>query len=133
MLARYQLIRGKRPADDPLPEGHRIDVRKHTNHVLRPDARSVVALLADPSDAAFARYRRDYLALLDRRFSDDRNAFDDLAALARKTNVYIGCNCPTKKQPDVNRCHTVLALEFMKEKYPSLDIRFPSRERKGRK
>ena len=40
-------------------------------------------------------------------------------------DVLLGCSCPTKKQPDVNRRHTVQALAFMVERYPDLDVRFP--------
>src|SRR5258708_2993305 len=56
MLARYQIVRGKRPPGSPLPDGIRIDVRKHTHHVLSPDAEAVVGFLADPSIAAFRQF-----------------------------------------------------------------------------
>ena len=46
MLGRYQIVRGKRSPDDPLPEGSRQDTRKHTRHVLRPNSEQVVAYLA---------------------------------------------------------------------------------------
>lgn len=126
MLARYQIVRGKRPPDDPLPDGDRIDIRKHTHHVLSPAPEDVLRYLADPSDEAFERYAREYRALLESRFEADRSAFDALAARARTTDVYLGCNCPTKKNPDVERCHTVLALRFMNEKYPKLKVVLPS-------
>ena len=45
--------------------------------------------------------------------------------LARRHDVYLGCNCPTARQPDVLRCHTVLALAFLRERYPDLSVRLP--------
>jgi hypothetical protein len=125
MLARYQIIRGKRPRDAPLPEGVRIDTRKHTQHVLRPDAEQVQALLADPSPAAFRTFAQSYRTLLATRFAQDRAPFDALAALAREQAVYLGCNCPTRANPDPKRCHTALALAFMKRKYPKLEVVLP--------
>jgi hypothetical protein len=47
------------------------------------------------------------------------------ADLANNNDVYLGCSCPTKRNPDVNRCHTVLALRFMKRKYPGLKVEIP--------
>jgi hypothetical protein len=127
MLTRYRIVRGKRSPDDPLPEGVRIDVRKHTRHVLAPTSEMVEALLEEPSDAARLKaFSRAYRALLDERFAADRSAFDKLAATARDANVYIGCSCPTANQPDVMRCHTVLALRFMHEHYRTLDVRIPA-------
>lgn len=125
MLARYRIVRGARPPDDPLPDGVRQDTRKHTKHFLRPDAAEVEALLATPTAAGFARFRRAYLERLAQRFKTDRAAFDELAELARREPVYLGCNCPTQKQPDVRHCHTALALQFMKKHYPDLDVRLP--------
>ena len=129
MLARYRIVRGKRPAGDPLPEGKRIDTRKHRGHLLSPEPAAVQALLADPSDAAFGRFKRAYEALLEKRFARNRPAFDELARSAQDADVYLGCNCPTRRIPDVRRCHTVLALHFMKRKYPKLDVRLPSADR----
>lgn len=71
----------------------------------------------------FAEFRSAYRELLDRRFAAERQTFDALAELARTDDVYLGCNCPTAKQPDVTRCHTSLALAFMKEHYPDLEVR----------
>jgi hypothetical protein len=51
--------------------------------------------------------------------------FDELVALATENDVYLGCNCPTKKNPIVGRCHTYLALEFMQKKFPRLKIVVP--------
>jgi hypothetical protein len=39
--------------------------------------------------------------------------------------VYLGCSCPSRANPDVQRCHTVLALQFMKKKYPKLRVVLP--------
>lgn len=125
MLARYQIVRGKRAPDDPLPEGIRVDTRKHTRHVLRPDAESVRAVLADGSDVAFRRFAREYAAEIEARFAKYRAAFDELAETARHADVYLGCSCPSKANPDVRRCHTVLALAFMKKKYPKLRVASP--------
>lgn len=79
----------------------------------------VFALLEDPSDtgrlkAPAAAYR----SLLAERFANDRGPFDQRAAAANDESVHIGCSCPTANQPDVLRCHTVLALRFMREHCP---------------
>jgi uncharacterized protein YeaO (DUF488 family) len=125
MLARYRIVRGKRNAADPLPHGVRQDTRKHTQHVLRPSPELVRSILDDPSDAAFERFARGYLRLLEQRFAKEPQRFDELADLARRENVYLGCNCPTARQPDVRRCHTVLALDFMRRHYPALIVHVP--------
>jgi len=125
MLARYKMWRGKRPADDPLPDGARMDTRKHTRHCLRPDTDRVKLYLSDPSDTAWTEFREAYLALLAKRFDEDPSGFDALAEHARGGDVHIGCSCPTTDNPDVNHCHTVLALGFMRERYPDLEIVFP--------
>jgi hypothetical protein len=125
MLARYQIVRGKRPPDNPLPDGVRIDIRKHTRHVLRADAKSVAAFLANPVDAEFEKFTRQYHATLEKRFRENRAPFDELAETAKGADVYLGCNCPTKTNPDVRHCHTTAALHFMKKKYPSLRVRLP--------
>ncbi len=126
MLARYRIVRGQRPPDDPLPKGRRLDTRKHTQHCLRPSAESVETLLEDPSPQAFERFAREYRATLTQRYAADRQPFDELAQAAMHEDVYLGCNCPTRWNPDVNHCHTVLALSFMKQKYPKLVVKFPS-------
>jgi len=123
-LSRYQVRRGARAAD--LPDGVRQDTRKHTRHVLRPPAEAVEEYLADPDDAAWERFAAIYLDTLETRFAEDRTAFDELAALARRDDVHLGCSCPTRRNPDVRRCHTWLALEFMAETHPDLDVRFPA-------
>ena len=125
MLGRYQIVRGTRPAGNPLPRGVRHDTRKHTRHVLRPSAELVTIFLADPSAQAFARFRAGYLALLARRLKTERPRFDAIAEQARDGDVFIGCNCPTSKQPDVNHCHTTLALHFLAQHYPELRVVFP--------
>lgn len=126
MLTRYHMVRGKRPPGDPLPNGIRMDTRKHTRHLLRPGAASVKAVLRDGSDAAFRRFAREYTAELEARFAKERAAFDELAETARRTDVYLGCSCPSKANPDVRRCHTVLALAFMKKRYPNLRVVSPA-------
>jgi len=108
-----------------LPSGERQDTRKHTRHVLRPSAEIVGQYLANPTDGAWERFRRSYLELLEQRFREQRGPFDEIAALASEHDVNLGCNCPTKVNP-VDRCHTVLALKFMKEHYPALEIVFPA-------
>lgn len=125
MIGRYRIVRGKRPAEEPLPAGVRQDTRKHTRHVLRPEAQEVKRLLADPSAQGFERFRAAYLALLQQRFRQDRRPFDELRELARSSDVYLGCNCPTRQQPDVRHCHTYLALGFLQERYPDLDVQLP--------
>ena len=102
-----------------------MDTRKHTRHFLRPDADRVKRYLSDPSDTAWSEFREAYLAALATRFDEDRAVFDTLAERARREDIYIGCSCPTTDNPDVNRCHTVLALGFMRKRYPGLTIVFP--------
>ncbi len=125
MLARYQIVRGKRPPSNPLPDGRRVDTRKHTRHFLRPEAASVEALIANPDAQGFKRFEKDYRATLAARFAEDRRPFDALAELAKREDVFIGCNCPTSFNPDVHHCHTTLALAFMKRKYPKLVVKMP--------
>lgn len=98
----------------------------HTRHVLRPEAARVKDYLAAPGDAAWTRFARAYRATLAERFASDRGAFDAIAALAREGDVYLGCSCPTKRNPSVRRCHTWLALEFFRARYPDLEVRMPS-------
>ena len=125
MLARYQMVRGKRPPGNPAPTGRRIDTRKHTRHVLRPPKGLVQTYLADPTPAAWRAFADGYRRTLEERFAHARTEFDALAESARDADVYIGCSCPTQKNPDVRHCHTVLALEFMQAHYPDLDVVFP--------
>jgi hypothetical protein len=125
VLSRYRIVRGKRDPADPLPEGERIDTRKHTRHCLRPETKTVEALISEPSAANFRRFAREYEATITRRFAEDRRPFDALAARATAADVFLGCNCPTAWNPDVRRCHTTLALGFMKKKYPRLRVKLP--------
>jgi hypothetical protein len=124
VLARYRIVRGRRDGE-PLPAGRRLDIRKHQSHILSPEPAMVSDYLAAPGDEAFARFAQAYGDLLSRRFATRRDRFDALAAEARAGDVYLGCNCPTRANPRVERCHTVLALAFMRERYPDLDVRFP--------
>jgi hypothetical protein len=126
MLTRYRMIRGKRPPDDPLPAGIRQDTRWRTKHCIRPAEELVKTYLGNPTASAWERYVRRYRAIIEERFREDPEPFDRLAALARVKDVYFGCSCPTLTNPDPSHCHTVLALGFFKEKYPDLDVRFPS-------
>ena len=126
MLARYKMYRGQRPPDDPMPRGTRQDTRWRTKHPLRPSEALVKEFLAAPGEQTWSRFRTAYLELLETRFTEDRAPFDNLAQLASTTDVYLGCNCPTELNPRVDHCHTYLALQFMKRKYPSLPVRLPS-------
>lgn len=125
MLARYKMYRGKRPPTDLLPNGIRQDTRWRTKHVLRPGQEMVNDYLESSDDIAWRKFSRAYRALLDERFRTNRTPFDRLAELASNEDVYIGCSCPTKANPRVDRCHTFLALEFMKGKYPALRVESP--------
>ena len=58
--------------------------------------------------------------LLAARLADDPAPFEDLARLAREGDLYLGCSCPTKKNPDPARCHSVLAVRFMGEQFADL-------------
>ena len=126
MLGRYRIVRGVRPADDPLPSGVRQDTRKHTRHVLRPDAEAVERYLARPDDEAWERFAADYRATLEARMRAQGLNFDVVADLAREGDLWLGCSCPTAANPDVRRCHTFLALEFMAERYPDLQVVWPT-------
>lgn len=130
MLGRYQIRRGASLA--ALPErvrhGIRQDTRKHTRHCLRPEAAMVTALLqsslADRA-TAFTAFARAYRDLLTRRVAVDPRPFDALAALARDHDVFLGCSCPTARNPETTHCHTVLALRFLADRYPGLSVELP--------
>lgn len=122
MLARYHMRRGR----SPEVGGIRQDTRKHTRHCLRPTVEMVTHYLADVSTAAWHEFEKKYFELLSTRFTEDRRPFDKLAELAEHNNVFIGCSCPTAKNPNVMHCHTTLALRFMKQHYPSLRVLLPS-------
>lgn len=122
MLSRYTIYRRRPAGAAPLPRGIRQDTRHRTRHVLRPTKDLVENYLASLTDAAWRKFKKAYLALLNERFREDRTPFDELAAIAAENDVHLGCSCPTKKNPVVGRCHTYLALEFMKKKYPTVEI-----------
>lgn len=124
MLARYRMSRGVPAAQ--LPQGIRQDTRRHTRHVLRPEPEFVQEFLDHPTDEVWRRAMNRYRTELERRFAEDRSRFDALADLARREDVYLGCSCPTKRVPDVRKCHTWTALEFMHDRYPDLDVRMPA-------
>jgi hypothetical protein len=125
VLGRYRIVRGRRAPDDPLPAGVRQDTRKHTRHVLRPDETDVRKFLARPDELTWRRFATAYRRLLARRLAEDAAPFAAIAELARRHDVWLGCNCPTAKNPDVRRCHTVLALAFFAERFPDVAIVWP--------
>lgn len=124
MLARFKMYRGPRPRVDPLPQGIRQDTRMHTRHCLRPPGNIVAEYLAHPGDAAWQRFSTKYINAIEERFAHDRTPFDRLARLATDHDIYLGCSCPTRKNPRVDRCHTVLALHFMQDHY-EIDVKLP--------
>lgn len=125
MLSRYTIYR-RRPSNvEPLPDGIRQDARYRTKHILRPTPEMVEQYLADPTEAAWHIFKEEYKALLKDRYQEDRTPFDQLAELAANEDVFLGCSCPTKRNPVVGHCHTYLALVFMREKYPALDVVIP--------
>lgn len=126
MLGRYRIVRGKRPPGEPLPAGLRQDTRKHTGHVLRPDADAVARYLADPGDAGWEAFSRGYRALLEERSRAEPERFQAIADAALTGDLWLGCSCPTAKNPDVRRCHTSLALGFLAERFPELEVHWPA-------
>lgn len=123
VLGRYQMKRGVPAA--ALPAGTRVDTRVHTRHPLRPPSkRAVEELLADP--AAWDAFAAAYRAAVARRFAAQRAPFDALAEAARAGDVWLGCSCPTAKNPDLRHCHTWLALAFMRATYRDLEVVFPA-------
>jgi hypothetical protein len=85
----------------------------------------VERFLNDPASYPWREFKRDYLQLLRDRYAADRRPFDELARLAGERDVFLGCSCPTRKNPNVMHCHTVLALEFMQRHYPRLKVSYP--------
>jgi len=126
MLARYKIYRGKRPPNDLLPSGTRQDTRWRTKHPLRPSEAIVKEFLAAPGEQAWSRFRTAYLDLLESRFIDDRAPFDNLAALVKSADVYLGCSCPTELNPRVDHCHTFLWVTWVYRfsRAVSTDLRF---------
>ena len=126
MLGRYKIYRGKRDQADPLPKGLRQDARwRRTKHPLHPAKAMVKEFLAAPTSTAWRAFRKAYWDELEHRYRKDSAPFDRLADLADETDVFLGCSCPTKANPRVDHCHTFVALEFMKSKYPDLQVQFP--------
>lgn len=125
MLARYKIYRGKLPDGVKLPVGIRQDIRKHTRHCLRSTQESVAKYLTDPTERTWKEFAASYLSTVQQRWQDDSQPFDELAELATHNDVYLGCSCPTEKNPEVAHCHTVLALQFMSSKYAEIEIRYP--------
>jgi len=121
MLGRYQMRRGARAEE--LPDGIRQDTRRHTRHVLRPERSMVARFLAGECD--WTQFRAAYEATVRARMAEQPEAFERLAELAREQDVWLGCSCPTKANPDVRHCHTWVALELMAAAYPDLVVRFP--------
>ena len=127
MIARYQIRRGQPLASLParLRQGLRFDTRMHTRHCLRPSRELVQRLFAGMAagrTGAWREFERGYRALLAARFRADRGPFDALCALARDRDVFLGCSCPSAINPDARRCHTALALRFLRERYPGLAV-----------
>lgn len=129
MLARYTIYYPRRqPSDDPLPDGVCKDTRKHRKkQCLAPTKEMVLEYLKQPTSATWKRYEKKYMKLLRQRYRIRREEFDEIAILAKDNDVHLGCSCPTIDNPDVYRCHTVLALRFMKQKYPRLKVKFPNK------
>ena len=121
MLARYQMRRGAKAEE--LPDGVRQDTRRHTRHVLRPEREVVARYLG--GTLSWEAFRASYEATVRARMEEVPQAFDALAELARRGDLYLGCSCPTKANPDVRHCHTWVALELMQAAYPDLEVRFP--------
>ena len=108
-----------------MPDGIRKDTRSYRNHILSPSEPLVKEYLAAPNEAAWRKFKREYLKLLERGFKKDHSSFVKFAQLAIEQDVFIGCSCPTKVNPDITHCHTYLALQFMKKKFPKLHVVFP--------
>jgi len=121
VLARYQIVRGKRPEGNPLPEGVRVDIRKHTKHFLRP-TRQRRGVPERPGRRAFRQFSARYDPTC-RPVSPKNGARSTPCGTGRKRRRLPRMHCPTRTNPEVTRCHTVLALGFMKRKYPRLPIR----------
>jgi hypothetical protein len=81
--------------------------------------------LGEPASYPWRKFRADYLRTVMARFKEDPAPFAELARLALETDVYLGCSCPTKKNPNVMHCHTVLALTFMHGRYGEIAVVMP--------
>lgn len=104
----------------------RQDTRKHTRHILRPEANAVARYLRDPTASSWRSFAQDYRKLLGERYAGSPEAFEALRDLATEGDLWLGCNCPTAKNPDVRHCHTFLALQYLAERFPELEIQWPS-------
>src|SRR5262245_7898554 len=100
MLGRY-----KHQRYVPKPKGHWILTQWKNKTCVSPTEDLVNEYLNKVSDAAWEKYERTYLRILEERFSTDRQPFDELARLAREGDVHIGCSCPTKENPTHQHCH----------------------------
>lgn len=120
-------MRTKRPPHDPLPDGETIEITHRKGHFLSPSEMLVNRYLADPTEEMWSWYEQEYLELLQESFEKHRKQFDQLAEQACSTDVHLGCYCPTKKNPNVYHCHTVLALWFFEERYRALTVVFPDK------
>lgn len=125
MLARYRIPRIP-PPGYKKPDGKCIDIRyRWKRRCLAPPKKLVLDYLENPSERTWKVYEKKYLELLKSRYTTRKEEFDEIVSLAKDNDVHLGCSCPTIKNPDVYRCHTVLALRFMKQKYPRLKVKFP--------
>ncbi len=102
-----------------------IDTTYAAKHFLSPTEAMVKKYQSSPSDTAWREYENEYLKIIQERFEKNQELFDVLARRAMNENVKLGCFCPTRRIPDVYMCHTVIALRFMQEKYPELEVELP--------
>lgn len=124
MIGRYTILRGAPKAS--FPAGVRQDTRKHTQHFLAPTPEMVAAVFgARGSARAWGSYAEAYRALLESRYAADPKRFALLATMSKWHDVWLGCSCPSSKNPDVGRCHTILALRFLKQRFPEIDVVLP--------
>lgn len=122
MLGRFQI---KRKVAFPRASGSVFkDSRKHTSHVFAPAKELVISYLRNPTLESWQTFQREYIRILRERLLSMPEKFEGIHRHAESGNYYIGCNCPTRTNPFLCRCHTVLALEFMKETYPDLEVDF---------
>ena len=95
-------------------------------HFLRPWWLLLIAAAVAISWLWRRRFAADYRRLLAARRRERPEAFDALARAAREGDLWLGCNCPTARNPDVRRCHTFLALAFLSTAYPDLEVAWPA-------
>lgn len=123
MLSRFQIKRG---VNYPRVPGALFkDTRKHVKaHVLAPTKDMVTRYLSQPTLDTWQWFQREYLLELQKRADERPEEFEELRRLAQTGDYYLGCSCPTPRNPLPCRCHTIVALEFMKERYPDLNVEF---------